>query len=277
MDLRLEGICINFPGFAMKDFSLHAKEGSFTSIVGPSGCGKTTILRAIAGLEKPSSGKIFFGGVDCTFSGPEERNVGLVFQNDSLFSHMSVLENVAFGPKMRKLSVPQKIAKDALSTVHFSGFEGRSIETLSGGERKRVAIARAIASKPSVLLLDEPMNGLDARLRENMKAFLRELRGRTGLTIILVTHDIDEAFSLSDKIVVMNNGSVEQIGSAIEIFTKPATEFVREFVSDYIIATAKGKKVGGKGFIEGKFRLPAAKTSGMAYVSIKKWNYRFEK
>lgn len=190
---------------------------------------------------------------------------------------MSVAENVAFGPRMRKLPGIEKIVEAALATVHLSGFGSRSVDSLSGGERKRVAIARAIASKPAVLLLDEPMNGLDAKLRERMKALLRELRESTGITVILVTHDIDEAFSISDKIVVMNNGSVEQAGTPLEIFTEPATVFVRDFVSDYVIAEGTASSTGGKAFIEGSFRIPSGgrKPGKKAYVNIKKGSWRW--
>jgi len=274
MKVSIEKVSVLFKDWEMKNFSLKITK-NFTSIVGPSGCGKTTLLRVLSGLQGTEKGKIFFNENDVSQLPPEERNIGVVFQGDSLFSHLNVFENVAFGLKMKKhKNISQKVSK-ALSLVHLPGFEKRKVTNLSGGEKKRVAIARAIAYNPDLLLLDEPLNGLDAPLKEKMKLFLKELSEKTGLTTIMVTHDIDEAFYLSDEIVVMNNGRVSQIGSPVQIFSKPKNSFVKNFISDYILVKAKQKTVKGKRFVEGKFLLPVKKGSGKAFVNFKKTNYRF--
>src|SRR3989344_3888691 len=274
MKVLLENVSVKFPAWNMDNISFEIPSGSFTSIVGPSGSGKTTILRCICGLQEMVSGKIFFSEKDVTQIPPEKRNAGVVFQGDSLFSHLNVFENVAFGLEMKKSEkISQKVVA-ALKTVNLEGFEKRNVETLSGGERKRVAIARAIASEPDILLLDEPLNGLDAALKEKMKFFLNELREKTSLTMVLVTHDIDEAFFLSDRIIVMNSGKIEQIGSPIEIFSTPKSDFVREFVKDYILVEGAEKTRNGKKFVEAKFSL-RAKGKGKHFISLKKTNYRF--
>lgn len=232
MKISLDKVSIVFHDWNMKDFSVDFSSGSFSSILGPSGCGKTTLLRLISGLEYPISGKIFFDDADYTFVSPENRNVGFVFQNDALFSHLDVRSNVAFGLEVRgEKNIDEKV-DSALASVGLSGFGKRSIEHLSGGEKKRVAIARALAYLPKVLLLDEPFNGLDGNLRAKLKSLLKELQKKFGLTIIMATHDLNDALKLSDKIVVMNNGRIEQAGSPKEILFKPKTFFVRDFVSD---------------------------------------------
>lgn len=275
MKVSIEKISVLFKDWEMKNFSLKIEKG-FTSIVGPSGCGKTTLLRVLSGLQETKQGKVFFNENDVTQLPPEERNVGVVFQGDSLFSHLNVFENVAFGLKMKKhKNINQKVSK-ALLLVHLPGFEKRKVTNLSGGEKKRVSIARAIAYNPDLLLLDEPLNGLDAPLKEKMKLFLKELTEKTGLTTIMVTHDIDEAFYLSDEIAVMDNGRISQIGSPVQIFLKPKNSFVKNFISDYTLIKAKQKIVKGKSFIEGKFLLPVKKGSGKAFVNFKKTNYRFD-
>lgn len=232
MKISLENVDFVQGKWSMDSFSI-VFPGSLSAIVGPSGCGKTTVLRLIAGLESPLSGKILFDSKDVTGLPAEQRNIGLVFQNDGLFSHMDVLQNVEFGPRMKCEKSPKKSALEALKLVHLEGFENRNINSLSGGERKRVAIARALAFNPKVLLLDEPFSGLDANLKEKLKRLILELKEKTKLTIVLVTHDLDEAFFLADKIIVMNNGKKEQECSPIEIFKKPKTEFVKSFTSDY--------------------------------------------
>lgn len=275
MKVSIEKISVLFKDWEMKNFSLKIEKG-FTSIVGPSGCGKTTLLRVLSGLQETKQGKVFFNENDVTQLPPEERNVGVVFQGESLFSHLNVFENVAFGLKMKKhKNINQKVSK-ALLLVHLPGFEKRKVTNLSGGEKKRVSIARAIAYNPDLLLLDEPLNGLDAPLKEKMKLFLKELTEKTGLTTIMVTHDIDEAFYLSDEIAVMDNGRISQIGSPVQIFLKPKNSFVKNFISDYTLIKAKQKIVKGKSFIEGKFLLPVKTGSGKAFVNFKKTNYRFD-
>lgn len=273
MKVRLEGIKVVFPELEI-DFSAEITSGSFTSIVGPSGCGKTTLLKTISGLLEAETGRIFFGEKEVTIIPAEKRNTGFVFQGDALFSHLNVFDNIAFGLRMRKeKNIEEKVLK-ALELVHLKGFEKRNVNNLSGGEKRRTAIARAVAFKPDLLLLDEPLNGLDAKLKEKMKVFLKELSEKTKLTIIMVSHDIDEAFFLSDKIIVMNSGKVEQAGKPEEIFLQPENEFVRDFVSDYILVEGKKKSVNGKDFIEGKFLLPAKKGKGKAFINFKKTNYK---
>ena len=274
MDLKLEKISISYSDWEMENLSFFVKSGSFTSIVGPSGSGKTTLLRLIAGIEKQEEGKIFFGKKEVTLKPAEERNIGFVFQNDSLFSHLNVYENIAFGLKIKKEKNIFEKVKDTLAIVQLTGFEKRKVTELSGGEKKRVAIARALAFNPSILLLDEPLNGLDAKLKETMKVFLKKLQKKINLTMVMVTHDIDEAFFLSDSIIVMNNGKIEQKGNPIEIFSNPKSLFVKKFVSDYTLVEAKKKTKNGKTFFEGKF-VVNAKSKGKMFVNFKKSNYKF--
>ncbi len=275
MQIRLEKLKLVFENFWEMNFSLKIKDGCFTSIVGPSGCGKTTLLRIISGLQEIEEGKIFFGEKEVTKVPAEKRNAGFVFQGDALFTHLNVFENIAFGLKMKKQkNIKEKVLK-ALELVHLNGFEKRRVTKLSGGEKRRVAIARAIAFEPDLLLLDEPLSGLDAKLKEKMKVFLKELSEKTGLTIIMVTHDIDEAFFLSDRIVVMDKGKKMQEGKPEEIFLKPKNDFVKNFVSDYVLVEGKQKNLHGKNFIEGKFLLPVKKTGKKALINFKKTNYKF--
>jgi len=175
--------------------------------------------------------------------------------------------------KEKKEEIEKKVL-EALELVHLNGFEKRNVNNLSGGEKRRTAIARAIAFKPDLLLLDEPLNGLDAKLKEKMKVFLKELCEKTKLTTIMVSHDIDEAFFLSDKIIVMNSGKIEQQGKPEEIFLHPKNAFVKDFVSDYILVEGKKKSVNGKDFVEAKFLLPAKKGKGKAFINFKKTNYK---
>ncbi len=275
MAYTLQNISVTFGNWAMKNLSLEIPEGKFVSIVGPSGCGKTTLLKILAGLEQPSAGRVFFGSNDVTNVPAEERGVGFVFQNDALFSHMDVFHNVAFGLEMRKEKDLQKKVSAALELVHLSGFEKRKIPGLSGGERRRAAIARAIAFSPKLLLLDEPLNGLDANLRESMKSLLKEVQVKTGATVVMVTHDIDEAFPLSDLTVVMGNGSIEQTGKPEEIFRRPASPFVRDFVSDYLLAEAKAPVHGAKGRVQLSIPLPGKKRGKKFSAILKRRNFRF--
>ncbi len=272
MEIKMEKLWIKFDEWKL-DFSLEIKSGKFVSVVGPSGCGKTTLLRIISGLQE-SKGKIFFGDKEVTKVPTEKRNIGFVFQGDSLFPHLNVFDNIAFGLKMKKEKQIKEKVLNALSLVHLNGFEKRNTVNLSGGEKRRVEIARAIAFEPGLLLLDEPLNGLDANLKEKMKLFLKELSEKTGLTMIMVTHDIDEAFFLSDEIIVMDSGRIEQTGKPTEIFLNPANDFVRNFVSDYVLIEGKQKIVKGKKMIEGKFLLPV-KGKGKAFINFKKTNYKF--
>ncbi|MBI2598047.1 MAG: ABC transporter ATP-binding protein [Candidatus Diapherotrites archaeon] len=271
MRVELEKISVSFSNWKMQNFSLKVPDGGITSIVGPSGSGKTTILRVISGLQHPESGKIFFGKKEVTELPAEKRNAGFVFQNEALFYHLNVFENVAFGLRMKKEKNLQEKVLRALKIVHLAGFENRNIQSLSGGEKKRVAIARAIAFEPDLLLLDEPLNGLDAKLKESTKKLLKELQEKTGLSMVFVTHDIDEAFYLGDEIVVINSGKLEQAGSPKEIFLRPKNGFVKEFVSDYLLV--KGKIADGK--IDAKFSFSAKKEKGTPFFAVKKNNYKF--
>lgn len=261
----------------MQNLSLEIPSGSFVSIVGPSGCGKTTLLRIISGLQKVDFGNVFFGDFDFTSLPPEKRNTGFVFQQDSLFSHLNVFENVAFGLKVRGIKDVSKKVKDALLVAHLSGFEKRMPSGLSGGEAKRAAICRAISFSPAVLLLDEPLNGLDNHLKDKMKSFLRELQKNTGLTVVMVTHDIDDAFYLSDFIAVMNSGKIEQFGNPLEIFNAPKGKFVKDFVSGYSIAEASLNKLKSGSYFEGSFKIPASKSKkhgSKIFLNFKKGNFR---
>ncbi|MBE3577629.1 MAG: ABC transporter ATP-binding protein [Limnochordales bacterium] len=222
---------------AVHGVSLVARSGELLTLLGPSGCGKTTLLRIIAGLEKPSAGRVLFDGEDVTAWPPETRGVGLVFQNYALFPHMSVAENIAYGLKQarRPRASRHEIRKrvdELLELLDLGGLAERMPAQLSAGQQQRVAIARALAPRPHVLLLDEPLSALDARLREHLRLQIRRLQQRLGITMIYVTHDQAEALSISDRIAVMRAGRIEQIGTPEEIYERPASRFVAEFVGD---------------------------------------------
>ncbi len=216
----------------LKDFHLEVERGELISLLGPSGCGKTTTLRTIAGFISPEKGQVIIDGKDVTKLPPNKRNIGLVFQTYALFPHLSVYENVAYGLKRRKVAkdvIAEKI-KNVLELVSLTGFEERLPANLSGGQRQRVALARSLVIEPNLLLLDEPLSNLDAKLRDEMRAELSRLQHQLGITMIYVTHDQIEALSLSSKIIVMNEGNIEQMGTPEEIYEKPATQFVAKFV-----------------------------------------------
>ncbi len=216
----------------LKNFNLSVEKGELLSLLGPSGCGKTTTLRTIAGFIIATQGRVLIGNQDYTRRPPNKRNIGLVFQNYALFPHLSVSNNVAYGLKRRKVPkavMAEKIAR-VLELVSLSGFEDRLPAQLSGGQRQRVALARSIVIEPDLLLLDEPLSNLDAKLRDEMRAELRRLQNHLGITMIYVTHDQIEALSLSSRIIVMNEGNIEQIGTPEQIYEKPATSFVAKFV-----------------------------------------------
>jgi len=217
---------------AVKGADVTFEEGSFTTLLGPSGCGKTTILRMISGLETPTSGDILIGGNRVNDTPIHKRNLGLVFQNYALFPHRTIGENIAFGLKYRNVSkadAAQKV-KQALDIVRLPGVEDRYPSQLSGGQQQRIAMARAIVIEPDVLLLDEPLSALDANLREDMRVELKSIQHRIGVTSIFVTHDQSEALAMSDKIIVMSAGRVEQIGAPEEVYNNPASEFVANFL-----------------------------------------------
>lgn len=217
---------------AVKDVALEVERGEFFGLLGPSGCGKTTTLRMIAGLEKPDSGTINFDGRDITTLAPEARGFGMVFQNYALFPHLNVFENVAFGLRARhkpKAEVSEQVAL-ALDLVQLPGYEKRNVGELSGGQQQRIAIARAIAIEPALLLFDEPLSNLDVTLREETRGELRELVGRLGLTAVYVTHDQEEAFALCDRISVMSGGRILQTGTPRELYEHPAEVSVARFL-----------------------------------------------
>jgi spermidine/putrescine transport system ATP-binding protein len=232
--LRLEAVSKVFPGgiIGLDAIDLEIGQGEFLSLLGPSGCGKTTSLRVIAGFEQPSSGRVLLGGEDITPLRPYDRPVNTVFQDYALFPHMDVAQNVGFGLTLRRLGtadIRRKVA-DALDLVGLADKIGARVSALSGGQRQRVALARAIVCEPRVLLLDEPLSALDAHLREQMQVELKRLQARLGTTFVMVTHDQTEALSISDRIVVMNRGRIEQIASPAVLYDAPATRFVASFI-----------------------------------------------
>jgi iron(III) transport system ATP-binding protein len=232
---------------AVRDISFEVPQGSLTTILGPSGCGKTTTLRLIAGLESPNAGSIFIAGRDVTTLGPAERNVSMMFQSYALFPHMNVLENVAYGlrmsgqPKARAL----ERAREALAGVGLVDFDQRSPGELSGGQQQRVALARALVLEPAVLLFDEPLSNLDARLRREMREEIRALQQRLRLTVAYVTHDQSEALAVSDHIIVMDQGVIAQRGTPEELYERPATEFVAGFMGEALLFDATAEADGG--------------------------------
>jgi spermidine/putrescine transport system ATP-binding protein len=217
---------------AVNDVSITIPGGEFFSMLGPSGCGKTTTLRMIAGFEAPDAGRIVLQGADVTHVPPPKRNVNMVFQAYGLFPHMTVGENIAFGPKIKKWSreeTRERVA-EAIRTVRLDGFEDRRPGQLSGGQQQRVALARALVNRPAALLLDEPLGALDLKLRKEMQLELKDLQQRTGTTFVYVTHDQEEAMTMSDRIAVMNGGVVEQLATPRELYQRPASAFVAGFI-----------------------------------------------
>jgi len=217
---------------AVADVDLDIREGELVVLLGPSGCGKTTTLRMIAGFVAPTSGAIRVAGQDVTRQPPWKRNTGLVFQSYALFPHLSVAENVAFGLRMRKRPEQQVVAKleDVLRLVRLQGLANRLPRELSGGQQQRVALARALVIEPDILLLDEPLSNLDAKLRQEVRVEIRELQRKLGLTTVMVTHDQEEALTMADRLVVMSNGKVQQVGSQRDLYENPANTFVAGFV-----------------------------------------------
>ncbi|TDR70610.1 ABC transporter ATP-binding protein [Paludibacterium purpuratum] len=222
------------------DIDISIERGEFVTFLGPSGCGKTTVLRMIAGFEAPTTGAIHVGGHDITQQSPQKRGIGIVFQNYALFPNLNVEQNIGFGLKVRKLprhDIAAKVA-EVMKLVELTGKEAHYPHELSGGQRQRVALARALVVEPKILLLDEPLSALDARIRKNLREQIRDIQRRLQLTTVFVTHDQEEALTLSDRIYVMNQGRVEQHGSAEEIYTRPETEFVARFMGNYNLLKA---------------------------------------
>lgn len=233
MAISIRGVTKRFGNFtAVDNLDLEIQPGEFFSMLGPSGSGKTTVLRMIAGFELPTSGQIYLYGDDVTTKAPFDRDVNTVFQDYALFPHLSVIDNVEYGLRVRKIGKLERREKAiaALAKVHLAEFADRMPSQLSGGQRQRVALARAIVVEPKILLLDEPLGALDLKLREKMQIELKQLQRDLGITFIFVTHDQDEALTLSDRIAIFNKGKIEQIGTPVELYEKPATEFVARFV-----------------------------------------------
>jgi spermidine/putrescine transport system ATP-binding protein len=230
-DLELVGIRKEFPGFvAIDDLDLKIPAGEFFALLGPSGCGKTTTLRLVAGLDSPTKGKILIGNQDVSSMKPHERPVNTVFQNYALFPHMSVLENVAFGLRQRKVGDPLPKAIEALQLVELEHLGNRRPAQLSGGQQQRVALARALVNRPSLLLLDEPLGALDLKLRRQMQVELKAIQMEVGLTFLHVTHDQEEAMDMADTVAVMNKGRIEQMGAPEALYERPKTLFVSKFL-----------------------------------------------
>ncbi|MGO2138922.1 MAG: ABC transporter ATP-binding protein [Leucobacter sp.] len=230
-DLELVGIQKRFPGFtAIENLDLTIPAGSFFALLGPSGCGKTTTLRLVAGLEEPSEGQIRIGGRDVTGLKPHKRPVNTVFQSYALFPHMSILENVAFGLRRRRIGDPVGKAHEALRLVELDHVADRKPAQLSGGQQQRVALARAVVNRPALLLLDEPLGALDLKLRRQMQHELKEIQQEVGLTFLHVTHDQEEAMTMADTVAVMNKGRIEQMGAPEALYELPKTVFVANFL-----------------------------------------------
>ena len=233
--IRLEHISISFDDeIILDDLNLTIKDKEFVTLLGPSGCGKTTTLRIIGGFAQPDDGVVYFDDEDITKLPPHKRNVNTVFQKYSLFPHLNVIENVSFGLKLKKLPSDKirALATDMLRLVGLEGFEKRSVDSLSGGQQQRVAIARALVNSPRVLLLDEPLGALDLKLRKELQIELKRIQKQTGITFIYVTHDQEEALTMSDTVVVMNKGVIQQIGTPTDIYNEPNNAFVAHFIGE---------------------------------------------
>jgi spermidine/putrescine transport system ATP-binding protein len=276
-DLELVGIRKEFPGFvAIEDLDLKIPAGEFFALLGPSGCGKTTTLRLVAGLDSPTKGKILIGNKDVTADKPHERPVNTVFQNYALFPHMSVLENVAFGLKQRKVSDPMPKAAEALKLVELEHLAQRRPTQLSGGQQQRVALARALVNRPSLLLLDEPLGALDLKLRRQMQVELKAIQMEVGLTFLHVTHDQEEAMDMADTVAVMNKGRIEQMGAPEALYERPKTIFVSKFlgqsnlfVGDVVETNADSVSINVAG---SKITVPtnrAEKTTGKIAIGVR--------
>ena len=243
--IELKDIRMSYDGEVVLDgIDLTIKDGEFVTFLGPSGCGKTTTLRIIAGFESQDGGDVFFEGKNINAVPPYKRNINTIFQRYALFPHLNVYENVAFGLKVKKVpkaEIPAMI-EETLALVNLKGLEKRRIDTLSGGQQQRVAIARAIINRPKLLLLDEPLSALDLKLRKDMQVELKNLQKRTGITFIFVTHDQEEALSMSDTVVVMDKGKIQQIGSPVDIYNEPQNAFVADFIGESNIIDGVMKK-----------------------------------
>ena len=251
MGISVKNVSKQFGSFqAVDSIDLEIESGALVALLGPSGSGKSTLLRLIAGLETPDSGAIWLTGTDATFQSVQERNIGFVFQHYALFKHLTIRENIGFGLKIRKAS-PEKIkarADELLDLVQLAGLGDRYPSQLSGGQRQRVALARSLAVEPKVLLLDEPFGALDAKVRKDLRAWLRRLHDEVHVTTVFVTHDQEEAMEVADKIVVMNKGQIEQVGTAAEIYDRPASAFVMSFIGPVNVLPSSADIFQNNGF-----------------------------
>ncbi|MGN0523393.1 MAG: ABC transporter ATP-binding protein [Eubacterium sp.] len=239
--IDLKNITVSYgDNTVLENLNLYINEKEFITLLGPSGCGKTTTLRAIAGFVKPDSGDVIFEGKRINDVPPHKRRVNTIFQRYALFSHLNVYENIAFGPQLQKMPKDEvrKTVASMLELVNLKGFEKRTIDSLSGGQQQRVAIARALANKPHVLLLDEPLGALDLKLRKDMQRELKNIQQELGITFIYVTHDQEEALSMSDTVVVMDKGKIQQIGTPEDIYNEPVNAFVADFIGESNIVDA---------------------------------------
>jgi spermidine/putrescine transport system ATP-binding protein len=254
---------------ALDDVSVQIRKGEFFTLLGPSGCGKTTLLRLIAGFEAPTSGMILLDGADITHLPPNQRPVNTVFQSYALFPHLTVAQNVAFGLQMQGKPTAEVKARSnqMLALVKLEAMAGRKVSQLSGGQQQRVALARALAPQPKVLLLDEPLSALDLKLRKEMQIELKRLQMETGITFVFVTHDQEEALTMSDRIAVMSAGHIQQIGTPREIYTRPVNRFVADFIGETNFLTASLS--AGTATLAGGGSFPAPQGSGRVTLAVR--------
>ena len=262
--ISLQNIAVSFDGEpVLKDLSLSIGDGEFVTLLGPSGCGKTTTLRIIGGFVRPDSGDVFFNGTKINGLPPYKREVNTIFQKYALFPHLNVFDNVAFGMRVHGKSEKQvrRTVNEMLGLVNLNGFAHRNVNVLSGGQQQRVAIARALANEPKVLLLDEPLGALDLKLRKDMQVELKKIQKQTGITFLFVTHDQEEALSMSDTVVVMDKGAIQQIGTPQDIYNEPKNAFVADFIGesnilDGVMREDFSVEFAGRGFrcVDGGFR-----------------------
>ena len=277
MEVRLEGITKSFGDFtAVNNLNVTIEDGTLAGLLGPSGCGKSTTLYMIAGLEKPTSGRIYFGDEDVTDLPAEKRGIGLVFQNYALYPHMTVRQNIMFPLENAKVPKAEalKIAQEMADLVQIGHLMDRKPGELSGGQQQRVAIARAIAKKPRVLLLDEPLSNLDARLRLETREEIRRIQQETGITTIFVTHDQEEAMSITDAIVLMKDGVLQQKEAPQEMYRKPANQFVASFMGTPPMGFMNGKVENGKVFIGSSILGDAEVANGDVVVGVRPGSWR---
>ncbi len=233
--ISLKDIAVSYDGEpVLSGFNLEIRDGEFITLLGPSGCGKTTVLRTIGGFIKPDAGEVFFSGKNITALPPHKREVNTIFQKYALFPHLNVYDNIAFGMRLKGKSERQvkETVHEMLGMVNLSGYAHRGVSQLSGGQQQRVAMARALANEPKVLLLDEPLSALDLKLRKDMQVELKKIQQQTGITFVFVTHDQEEALSMSDRVVVMDGGVIQQTGSPTDIYNEPENAFVADFIGE---------------------------------------------